>query len=93
MPRHHRTRLRAGAPGAREHRERLDHLARKLIEVETVDQKAFEALFSDLPPKEDLHGLPPRRHGAGEGGEPAETPTPAIKPAAKPKSSPAPNPA
>jgi cell division protease FtsH len=75
------------------HRDRLDALARKLIAEETVDQQGFESLFSDLPPKQDLHGLPPRRHGAGEGGEPAATPVPAIKPGPKPKSSPAPNPA
>jgi cell division protease FtsH len=74
------------------HRDRLDALAQKLIAEETVDQQAFESLFSDLPPKEDLHGLPPRRHGA-EGSAPTEAPTPAITPGAKPKSSPAPNPA
>ena len=43
------------------HRDRLDALATKLIAEETVDHEAFETLFSDLPPKEDLHGLPPRR--------------------------------
>jgi cell division protease FtsH len=73
------------------HRDRLDALATKLIAEETVDREGFEALFSDLPPKEDLHGLParPRRP---EGDSP-ETPTPAVKAAGKPKSSPAPNPA
>ncbi len=72
------------------HRDRLDALATKLIAEETVDREGFEALFSDLPPKEDLHGLParPRRP---EGSAP-ESSKPAPK-AAKPKSSPAPNPA
>jgi cell division protease FtsH len=71
------------------HRDRLDALAQKLIAEETVDHEAFETLFSDLPPKADLHGLPPRRHRPeGEGAAPAPAPK-----AAKPKSSPAPNPA
>ena len=74
------------------HRDRLDALAQKLIAEETVDSEAFESLFSDLPPKEDLHGLPPRRHRP-EGGETAPAPVPAVKPEGKPKSSPAPNPA
>jgi cell division protease FtsH len=72
------------------HRDRLDALAQKLIAEETVDREGFEALFSDLPPKEDLHGLPPRQHRP-EGGTPVETP-PVLK-APKPKSSVAPNPA
>ena len=74
------------------HRDRLDALAQKLIAEETVDHDAFETLFSDLPPKQDLHGLPPRKHRP-EGGEPVATPVPAAKPEGKPKSSPAPNPA
>jgi cell division protease FtsH len=74
------------------HRDRLDALAQKLIAEETVDHAAFETLFSDLPPKEDLHGLPPRK-SRPSGGEPASTPVPAGKPEAKPKSSPAPHPA
>src|SRR5688500_1742534 len=73
------------------HRDRLDALATKLIAEETVDREAFESLFSDLPPKEDLHGLPPRRQR--KEGEPTEAPTPVLKPEGKPKSSPAPNPA
>ena len=73
------------------HRDRLDALAQKLIAEETVDREAFESLFADLPPKEDLHGLPPRQHRP-EGGTPVETP-PAVKAGPKPKSSPAPNPA
>jgi cell division protease FtsH len=71
------------------HRDRLDALAQKLIAEETVDSEAFETLFADLPPKEDIHGLPPRKHRP-EGDEPATTPRPAAKPEPKPKSSPAP---
>ena len=72
------------------HRDRLDALATKLIAEETVDHEAFEMLFSDLPPKEDIHGLPARRHQPeGETDAPALSP----KPGAKPKSSPAPHPA
>ena len=73
------------------HRDRLDALAQKLIAEETVDSEAFETIFADLPPKEDIHGLPPRRHR--QEGEPVEAPAPALKPEAKPKSSPAPHPA
>jgi cell division protease FtsH len=74
-----------------EHRERLDNLAKKLIAEETVDSVEFEKLFSDLPPKETLHGLPPRP----KGGAPA-TPLPDAEAAAsgpKGTTSPAPNPA
>jgi cell division protease FtsH len=72
------------------HRDRLDQLAQKLIAEETVDSDAFEQLFSDLPPKQDLHGLPLRRHSGDEGGgTPAESPAPAIK-GRKPKSAPSP---
>ena len=72
------------------HRDRLDALATKLIAEETVDHDAFETLFSDLPPKEDIHGLPARRHRPeGE----ADAPAPSPKPGPKPKSSPAPHPA
>jgi cell division protease FtsH len=73
------------------HRDRLEALAQKLIAEETVDSESFETIFSDLPPKEDLHGLPPRRHEP-----PAPTTAellPKAKPGPKPKSSPAPNPA
>jgi cell division protease FtsH len=74
-----------------EHRDRLDALAQKLIAEETVDSVEFEKLFSDLPPKETLHGLPPRP----KGGAPA-TPLPDAEAAAsgpKGATSPAPNPA
>jgi len=70
------------------HRDRLDQLAQKLIAEETVDNEAFEQLFNDLPPKEDLHGLPLRRH-SGDDSDTPETPAPAVK-GRKPRSSPAP---
>jgi cell division protease FtsH len=41
-------------------RERLERLAAKLIAEETVDGQEFENLFSDLPPKQNLHGPEPR---------------------------------
>ena len=71
------------------HRDRLEKLAQKLIAEETVDSEAFEQLFSDLPPKQDLHGLPLRRHSGDEGGKPADNPAPAIK-GGKPTSAPSP---
>jgi cell division protease FtsH len=74
------------------HRDRLESLAQKLIAEETVDSESFETLFSDLPPKQDLHGLPPRRHEPQAPSSPADV-IPNAKPEAKPKSSPAPNPA
>jgi cell division protease FtsH len=40
------------------HRDKLMLLAEKLVAEETVDSEGFEALFSDLPPKEDAHGIP-----------------------------------
>jgi cell division protease FtsH len=40
------------------HRDKLTALAEKLVAEETVDGEGFEALFSDLPPKEELHGVP-----------------------------------
>jgi cell division protease FtsH len=40
------------------HRDKLTALAEKLVAEETVDSPEFEALFNDLPPKEELHGIP-----------------------------------
>jgi cell division protease FtsH len=40
------------------HRDKLVALAEKLVAEETVDAEQFETLFSDLPPKEDVHGTP-----------------------------------
>jgi cell division protease FtsH len=79
------------------HRDRLEALAAKLIAEETVDADGFESLFVGFPPKEYLHGLPPRQHDAGDpGGEGKAAggpPVPAGPPAVPPASAPAPNPA
>ncbi len=40
------------------HRDKLVALAEKLVAEETVDAEGFEALFSDLPPKENKHAIP-----------------------------------
>jgi cell division protease FtsH len=40
------------------HRDKLIALAEKLVAEETVDADGFEALFSDMPPKQELHGIP-----------------------------------
>jgi cell division protease FtsH len=40
-----------------ENKTRLLALADKLIAEETVEADEFEKLFSDLPPKENLHGI------------------------------------
>jgi cell division protease FtsH len=47
------------------HRDKLDTLAAKLVERETLDAVEFEALFSDLPPKEPIHGVVPKLEAAG----------------------------
>jgi cell division protease FtsH len=62
------------------HRARLEALAEKLVAEETVDGPDFEALFSDLPPKENTHGLAPSIVAPGVT-DPAPTPTPAPNPA------------
>jgi cell division protease FtsH len=55
------------------HRDKLQALAEKLIAEETVDSEEFEKLFSDLPPKENIHGqvISPGTHA------PAPAPSPA----------------
>jgi cell division protease FtsH len=68
------------------HRDRLDRLAEVLIAEETVDTARFEELFSDLPPKEDLSGRPPRVIAPGTDG--GTTPGPQA-----PQPSPNPQPA
>jgi len=40
------------------HRDKLMALAEKLVAEETVDAEGFESLFSDLPPKADMHRIP-----------------------------------
>jgi cell division protease FtsH len=57
------------------HRDKLTALAEKLVAEETVDAEEFEKLFSDLPPKEDTHGVRPQVVGPGQ-----PTPAPAPNP-------------
>jgi cell division protease FtsH len=40
-----------------QYKHKLLALADKLITDETVESEAFEKLFDDLPPKENLHGI------------------------------------
>ncbi|MBI2763086.1 MAG: ATP-dependent zinc metalloprotease FtsH [Chloroflexi bacterium] len=72
------------------HRARLEALAQKLIAEETVDSDGFETLFADLPAKETLHGLPPRKRGSEDAEPPVDRPPARDVP---PASAPAPNPA
>ena len=72
------------------HRDRLEALAQKLIAEETVDGEGFEALFDGLPPKENLHGIPPRRHEPPAPTAPADA---SPRPEAPPSKAPAPHPA
>jgi cell division protease FtsH len=62
------------------HRDRLEGLAAKLIAEETVDTEEFEKLFSDLPPKENLHGPARRPTVVGPG-----QPTPGTVPQPNPQ--------
>jgi cell division protease FtsH len=64
-----------------EHKARLLGLADRLIAEETVESEEFEKFFSDLPPKENLHGIAPAGSGFG-----------AAEAGAKPGGSPSPNP-
>ncbi len=43
-----------------QYRDKLTALAEKLVAEETVDAAEFEKLFSDLPPKEAIHGMIPQ---------------------------------
>ncbi|HSS34944.1 MAG TPA: ATP-dependent zinc metalloprotease FtsH, partial [Patescibacteria group bacterium] len=61
------------------HRSKLEALAEKLVAEETVDSPEFEALFSDLPPKENIHGQMPGVIAPGET-DPAPAPNPAPNP-------------
>jgi cell division protease FtsH len=72
-----------------ENRQRLLTLADKLIAEETVEGDEFESLFSDLPPKTDLHGELPQ--GFTPGAPMADHPAPAPN-VAPPATSPSPNP-
>ncbi|MGZ6270323.1 MAG: ATP-dependent zinc metalloprotease FtsH, partial [Candidatus Limnocylindrales bacterium] len=63
-----------------EHKQRLMALADKLVAEETVDSTEFEKLFSDLPPKENTHGTPPRIVAPGAP-TPGTAPTPNPSPA------------
>ena len=63
------------------HRAKLDALAEKLVAEETVDGPDFEALFSDLPPKTNIHGQIPGVVAPEPGeADPSQTPTPAPTP-------------
>jgi cell division protease FtsH len=62
------------------HRPKLEALAEKLVAEETVDSPEFEALFSDLPPKENLHGQTPGILAPGDA-DPGPAPAPAPNPA------------
>jgi cell division protease FtsH len=62
------------------HRDKLNALAEKLVAEETVDAEGFEALFSDLPPKQPLRDAPPTVVGPNQptpGTAPAPSPSPA----------------
>ncbi len=70
-----------------ENQDRLLALADKLIAEETVETEEFEKIFSDLPPKENLHGIAPRPWtpapaNAGSAGSsgPSPTTTPSPNP-------------
>jgi cell division protease FtsH len=55
------------------HRDKLNKLAETLVEKETLDGLEFEAIFSDLPPKEPIHGVIPKL-AEGPAAEPTAQP-------------------
>jgi cell division protease FtsH len=70
-----------------EHRARLLALADKLIAEETVESDEFEKMFSDLPPKENTHGISRATSAGAEapgesspGAAPTTTPSPKPSP-------------
>jgi cell division protease FtsH len=72
-----------------EHKERLLALADKLIAEESVEADEFEKFFSDLPPKENLHGITPSpiwpaAPSEGDGSSAPEAPSPGAAPSPKP---------
>jgi cell division protease FtsH len=70
------------------HRGRLMALADKLIAEETVEAEEFEKMFSDLPPKENRHGI----SAVSAAGTPAEGgSTPSAAPSATPSPKPSPS--
>jgi cell division protease FtsH len=71
-----------------EYKAKLLALADKLIAEETVDAEEFETLFSDLPPKENIHGMAM----ASVGGFFTPGATAPAPPAAPPAGAPSPNP-
>ncbi len=66
------------------HKDRLVALAEKLVAEETVDAEGFEALFADLPPKENLHGGVPRLIGRPEPPVPPQASTGSVAPTPSP---------
>jgi cell division protease FtsH len=62
------------------HRDKLNTLAEKLVAEETVDGDGFEAIFSDLPPKQTTRDTPTIIVGPNQptpGAQPAINPAPA----------------
>ncbi len=71
-----------------EHRARLLALADKLIAEETVEAEEFEKIFSDLPPKENTHGISQAASvGAEAPGESSPGAAPTTTPSPKPSPS------
>src|SRR5207247_7618877 len=69
------------------HKDKLTTLAEKLVAEETVDSEEFEKLFSDIPPKENLHGIATRIVATGAQKPP---PTPLPRPELTRAATPAP---
>jgi cell division protease FtsH len=73
-----------------EHKARLIALADKLIAEETVESEEFEKLFSDLPPKENAHGISAVNPTPGPQTPPSEAPG-GPAPTTNPSPSPSPS--
>jgi cell division protease FtsH len=69
-----------------QYKAKLLALADKLIAEETVDSDGFESLFTDVPPKENLHGMTMTEAGpfsapaSGQSAPSGGTPSPELSP-------------
>ena len=69
-----------------QYKAKLLALADKLIAEETVDSEGFESLFTDVPPKENLHGMTMNDEGSfsapasGRSAPSGGTPSPELSP-------------
>ena len=73
-----------------QYKDRLIQLAERLVAEETIEQEAFEQMFSDIPdPRKDTHVTPVPLDGSTLGGRRAEEPPAPAAGSPKPAPQPA----